>query len=125
MDDPVFDFYKGFYKKASSWFLGTLIVLIVLIVIGLAYVTISKLKAKNDANQNTNVQTTTEQSNSRTDTEMDNQDLFLEQDLGDGSDSPLNSNSQSGRSLINPYGDGMTTNPNTSPGGTSLDELGL
>ena len=80
----MFDFYKGFYKKASSWFMSTLVVLIIIIVIGIAYVTISKLNAKNDANENTNEQTKEQPLNSKKDTQMDEQDLFEQNPRDDG-----------------------------------------
>ncbi len=113
MDDPVFDFYKGFYKKASSWFVGTLIVLVVIIVIGIAYITISKLNAKNDTNENTNEQTTEQPLDSKKDTQMDEQDLF-EQDPTDNGGYMIDEN---GEMIIDPNDGTSTTLPE--------NELGL
>lgn len=125
MEDPVFDFYKGFYKKASSWFLGTIIVLVVIAVIGIAYLAISRLTAKN-TNTNTQSETTTQPD---TDTQMNSQDLLTnpdetgqdstglyQQDLLNGGASTIPSQPGSAGTMTNPSANSSGSASPTMPG---------
>jgi len=101
-------------------------VLIIIAVIGIAYVTVSKLKAKND-NQNTNLQTTSQPSDNASDTQMNTQDIENPGSLNDQNSSSLNQDLFNEGSTINPDGSIGSTDNSNRTGTTTLpqSELGL